>query len=424
MARRRRWLLPLALLAASAAAGEETGGPWVARGEAGEPVVLLHYFWSHGCPHCREAGPALAELAGTRPWLRVESHEVSHPAARERFGALAAEVGEEPRYVPAFFFCGRLRTGFAESSAGALARELDACRLRLERGESAVAGEDAAPAPPEVPLLGRFESFDVERMSLPVLTLVLAGLDAFNPCAFFVLLFLLSLLVHAHSRARILAIGGVFVLFSGLVYFAFMAAWLNAFLVLHELRAVTLVAGAVAVALGAVNAKDYFAPGRGASLSIPERAKPGLYRRMRGLATAARWPSMLAGTVALALAANAYELLCTAGFPMVFTRVLTLEELPTSTYYFYLALYNVVYVIPLAAVVVVFAVTLGSRKLQEREGRILKLLSGLMMLGLGTLLLLAPDRLQNALWALGLLVAAVVTTAVVVAATRGAGRRA
>ena len=89
-----------------------------------------------------------------------------------------------------------------------------------------------------------------------------------------------------------------------------------------------------------------------------------------------------------------------------------------GAYYLSLVLYNVVYVIPLAAVVVVFAATLGSRKLREAEGRVLKLLSGSMMLGLGLLLLLAPVRLQDPIWAAGLLVGALAATAALVIASR------
>jgi ABC-type sugar transport system permease subunit len=95
-------------------------------------------------------------------------------------------------------------------------------------------------SPLELPLLG---SVDPGTLSLPVLTVALASLDAFNPCAFFVLLFLLSLLVHARYRWRMLLIGGVFVFFSGLIYFVFMAAWLNVFLLVGELRIITLLAG-------------------------------------------------------------------------------------------------------------------------------------------------------------------------------------
>ena len=122
---------------------------------------------------------------------------------------------------------------------------------------------------------------------------------------------------------------------------------------------------------------------------------------------------MLAGTVVLAVAANSYELLCTAGFPMVYTRILTLHELPALGYYAYLGLYNTVYVLPLLAIVLVFVATLGARKLSEAEGRVLKLLSGLMMLGLGGLLLVAPERLNSVSTALVLLLGAVTLTTVI-----------
>jgi uncharacterized membrane protein HdeD (DUF308 family) len=127
------------------------------------------------------------------------------------------------------------------------------------------------------------------------------------------------------------------------------------------------------------------------------------------------WP-MLAGTVALAVAANTYELLCTAGFPMVYTRALTLRELPAASYYGYLVLYNAIYVIPLALIVLGFTFTLGSRKLQEHEGRFLKLLSGSMMLLLGLILVLRPEWLQSVLTAVLTLAGAVVLTATLVLA--------
>ena len=122
-------------------------------------------------------------------------------------------------------------------------------------------------------------------------------------------------------------------------------------------------------------------------------------------------PSILVGTITLAIAANAYELLCTAGFPMVFTRILTLHQLSPAAHYVYLGLYNVVYILPLLAIVVMFVVTLGARKLSEDEGQVLKLLSGLMMFGLGIVLFVAPDLLSQPLIAVALMVAALIVTA-------------
>jgi hypothetical protein len=144
-----------------------------------------------------------------------------------------------------------------------------------------------------------------------------------------------------------------------------------------------------------VNIKDYLWFKRGISLSIPESAKPRLYQRVRGLLRAESWPLMLAGTVTLAIVANSYEALCTAGFPMVYTRLLTLQGLPSGAHYGYLAFYNMVYVLPLLVIVMAFAYTMGSRKLSEAEGRVLKLVSGVMMLGLGGALVFAPHWLNS-----------------------------
>ena len=262
-----------------------------------------------------------------------------------------------------------------------------------------------------VPFVG---AVSLGALSLPVLTVTLASLDAFNPCAFFVLMFLLSLMVHAKNRRRMLLIGGVFVLFSALIYFVFMAAWLNVFLLIGELQLITLIAGVVAVVFALINIKDYFWFKQGVSLGIPDEAKPGLFKRMRGLVSADSMPAMVGGTVVLAVAANSYELLCTSGFPMVYTRALTLTDLPTAAFYGYLALYNLIYIIPLLVIVGLFSVRFGSRKLSEREGRVLKLLSGLMMLSLGIALVFAPEALNNPAVAIGLLLMTIVVTAAIV----------
>ena len=221
-------------------------------------------------------------------------------------------------------------------------------------------------------------------------------------------------MVHAKNRKRMLLIGGVFVLFSALIYFVFMAAWLNVFLLIGELQMITLIAGIVAVIFALINIKDYFWFKQGVSLGIPDEAKPGLFKRMRGLVSAESLPAMLGGTIVLAVAANSYELLCTSGFPMVYTRALTLTDLTTAQFYGYLTLYNLIYIIPLLIIVALFAVRFGSRKLSENEGRVLKLLSGIMMLSLGITLVFAPEALNNPVTAIGLLLMTLIVTFVIV----------
>jgi len=254
-------------------------------------------------------------------------------------------------------------------------------------------------------------------MSLPLLTLVLAGVDAFNPCAFFVLLFLLSIMVNAKSRSRMLLVGGIFVFFSGFIYFLFMTAWLNIFKLLgagSDGGMIIFAAGCLALIAGVINVKDYFFTKGDVTLSMSAENRTSLIKRMGKLSNSSSLGALILGSTVLAILANTYELLCTAGFPMIYTSVLSMHNLPDFERYMYLVLYNVVYVIPLAIIVIVFSATLGKRKLTEKEGQTLKLMSGVMMFGMGVALVIDPTSLQNVGLALGLILGSLGVTAIIV----------
>lgn len=208
-----------------------------------------------------------------------------------------------------------------------------------------------------------------------------------------VLLFLLSLLVRLRDRRRMALIAGTFVLVSGAVYFAFMAAWLNLFLAVGLTPLVRGALAVLALVIGAVNVKDFFAFGRGLSLSIPESAKPGLYARMRRVVQAPSLTLSLLSVTALALLVNLVELLCTAGLPALYTSVLAQHALDASAHYGYLLLYIAGYIADDALMVGTAVLALGSGKLTERGGRVLKLISGFVMLALGLVMLFRPDWL-------------------------------
>lgn len=216
-------------------------------------------------------------------------------------------------------------------------------------------------------------------------------------------------------------IGGIFVFFSGAIYFLYMAAWLNLFLYLGELRLITLLAGCIAVIISLINIKDYFWFKKGFSLSIADDEKPKLIDRIRRLLNLDSMTTVIFATVILSIVANSYELLCTAGFPMVYARIMTLNALSTESYYLYLLLYNFIYILPLLTIVILFTIKLGSRKLSEKEGMVLKLLSGVMMLMLGLLLVVSPQLLNNVVAAATILILAISITWVIVKLTNKKG---
>lgn len=231
------------------------------------------------------------------------------------------------------------------------------------------------------------------EINLPLLTIMVGGLDGINPCAIWVLCFLMSFLIYMRDKKRMLIVGVTFVITSGIVYFMFMAAWLNFFLLVGYVDVMRIAIAILAITVGIINVKDFFFFKRGVSLTIPDSKKPSLMKRMRGLLKKESTFALILGTMALAFFANLIELLCTAGFPAIYTRILTLNALSALKYYLYLVLYNAVYVVPLMIIVVSFVVTMGRRKFTERQGRILKLVSGAIMLLLGLIMLLKPEIL-------------------------------
>lgn len=242
----------------------------------------------------------------------------------------------------------------------------------------------------KVPVFG---VLSVSKIGLPAFTFLIGLVDGFNPCAMWVLIFLLSVLVNIKERKKILIVAGTFVIVSGLAYFVFMAAWFNVFQLIGLLRPVQIGLGVIALFVGALNVKDFFAFHKGITLSIPESAKPGIYRRVRKIVAANHLSAALAGAIVLAVAVNIVELLCTAGLPALYTGVLTMQNLPTWANYSYLALYIVAYMLDDAILVAVVVTTLSHRRLQESEGRWLKLLSGVVILLLGAIMIFNPELL-------------------------------
>jgi glutaredoxin len=341
-------------------------------------------MWSRqGCPYCAEASVYLDELRRRRPEVRIVVHDIYlDPRARERFLALSEQNGVQRPGVPSFLVGGAFLVGWG--GAEVTGRTLEALL------------DDAAGPPPEPQRVQTrmFGEIDASALGLPLFTAAIGLLDGFNPCALWVLVFVLSLLVNMQDRRKVLLVGGTFVLASGVVYFAFMAAWLNVFLLVGVSRPIQVGLGALATVIGLVNLKDFVAFGRGFSFSIPDAAKPTIYARMRAVLQAESIGGALGAVVVLALLVNTVELLCTSGLPAVYTQILVARDLPIWQYYGYLALYNVFYMLDDSLLLAAAVVTLRMSKLQERGGRALKLVSGAVMLLLGLALILRPQWLE------------------------------
>jgi glutaredoxin len=368
----------------------------------------IEVFVRDGCPHCAKAEEFLHKLQQERPGLQIVYYNINqNPEYLQRLKQIAQKVHNPSLRVPAFYLNDQLIVGYSdEMSNGQLIRnalgatgletppvqeDFGSCEaekpVSCETSENQAAADSKAESF-QVNLLGH--TISLEEVGLPLFTLAMGLLDGFNPCSIWVLILMISMLAPMQNRMRMLAVAGVFVAVEGVAYFVFMAAWLNLFLLIGLSRLSEMVIAVIAIVAGAINLKDFWAYGRGISLSIPQAAKPGIYNQIRKILQAESLLAAMIGATVLAILVQIVELLCTSGFPALYTRILTLRQLDSLSYYGYLLLYNLAYMFDDFIILGIGVVTLSQQRLQEKEGRRLKLISGLVMLGLGVYLLIMP----------------------------------
>ena len=344
----------------------------------------VEVFSRKGCPHCADAYTFLEKLKSEHPQITIIPRDIySDKKNMGDFVAFNARFEIEQPGVPSFLICDQHVIGFDnKETSGVIIKKL----LGLENSSSTISSPDEVNTP-------IFGAVSVEKIGLPIFTIIIGLVDGFNPCAMWVLLVLLSILVNLRDRKRILMIAGTFVFISGAVYFVFMAAWLNLFLIIGFSRALQISVGLIAILIGTVHIKDYFAFKKGLSLSIPESAKPSLYTRMRNIIYAENLVATFIAVIVMAILVNLIELLCTAGLPALYTQILTLQQLNTVQYYLYLLLYNIAYMFDDALMVGLVIFTMNKQRLGEQQGRWLKLLSGSIIFILGIMLMFKPSLL-------------------------------
>lgn len=341
-----------------------------------------------GCQNCAKAELYLKKLKERHTEVVVEYLDVENDIdAAIRLNELASTHGYSAWGVPAFYIDGRLIVGFrGEDTTGKEIEEL--VEGLLVKNKKMLEGSRATV---NIPLFGEV---GISDFGLPLFTIVIGLVDGFNPCAMWVLIFLLSLLVNLRSRGRMLLIAGVFVFVSGLVYFLFMAAWLNFFFLLAMTRTLQIILGLFAIVAGSIHIKDFIVFKKGLSLSIPEAAKPGIYSRVNRILQAENLIGAIFTVIALAAMVNIVELACTAGLPVIYTHILANQSLSSFEHYAYLILYNLAYIFDDTVMVVIAVVTLSRKKLQEKGGRVLKLVSGSALSLLGLVMIFAPEWLS------------------------------
>lgn len=243
-----------------------------------------------------------------------------------------------------------------------------------------------------LPFIGEVNAMN---FSLPILTIFMGAVDGFNPCAMWIMLFLISLLLGLKSRRRMWLLGVTFIMSSAFVYFLFMAAWLQLILFLGFIVWVRTLIGLLAVTAGGLNLKSYVREKNDSGCKVTGGEKRQLvFAKMKAIAQQNSLWLALGGIILLSFAVNLVELVCSAGFPAVFTQVLSLSDLATWQYYGYILLYIFFFMIDDIIIFAIAMFTLKATGISTKYGKWSKLIGGALMLILGILLIFKPEWLM------------------------------
>jgi len=370
---RFRIVLAIVLGAAFAALQLATNvAPAPASAPAWQHDGRLHVFFHPDCPHCHEA---IAFLKA-QPAVDYVLHDVSTAASEALLLTVARQhgVAEGELGVPLFVRGARYLIGF--DSAETTGREL----LALAADETAIVRPDAEATRISLPLLGEI---DPSRYSLLALTVLMGLSDGFNPCAMWVLVYLISLIAGIRDQRKVWWLVGTFVLTSGILYFLFMTAWLNMFLLIGYIRPLTQLIALLAIGFGADHLFEV-AVTRG--VIVCELGDAG--RRQRTMQWARRLVAAPVGfaslvlVIGLAFAVNAIEFVCSAALPAIYTHTLALTDLSAGMYYGYIALYVTFFMLD-DLVIFGFAAFAVQRIVDTRYAAFSRAVGGAILLGLG-----------------------------------------
>jgi hypothetical protein len=343
----------------------------------------VHFFYLPGCSHC-EAQEIFNEKLENKYSINITPHDGTTPEGIALLTEMLEERGveHEPEF-PITIFGNQVFGGWEseETTGKAIEEALQQC----------LSGECPPPAGEEsrktivLPLIGEIVLADY---SLPALAVILGLVDGFNPCAMWVLVYLISLVATLRDRKRIWLIVGSFVLASGILYFLFMTAWLNLFLFIGYIKSVTIVIGIVALGGGILQVRETIQT-KGAivcEVTDEESRKKTMSKVQEIVSSPLTW-GILVGIIALAFTVNLVEFVCSAAIPAVFTRVLSLASLTTFQYYGYILLYVFFFmlddIVIFGTAAFAFTSNIGNRyaKYSRPVGATILIILGILLLG-------------------------------------------
>lgn len=400
--------------------------------KADEKVINIHLFYGNGCPHCAAEEEFLSDYLKDRTDVKLYKYEVWYDSNnQELLSKVQKEMGTTNKNGVPFTVIGKKTiVGYADGVtdeqikdainyylnndyrdyAGEITGKVKKTEVKEDTTKDESKTEDKKENKIEkaddtkdsdqtdenvtVPVLGKINA---KKVSLPILAVVLGFVDGFNPCAMWILIFLITMLFNMKDRKKMWILGLTFILTSGIVYLMFMLAWLNLATFISKIAFIRLLIAVIALVVGLINVYKYIdslkKKDEGCDV-VDKKDRKKIMEKIISITHEKKFIIALLGIMVLAASVNIIELMCSIGIPLLFTQILAMNNLSTFSYMIYMFIYIFFFLIDDIVIFVISMVTLKVTGLSTKYTKYSHLIGGIIMLIIGLLLIIKPELLM------------------------------
>ena len=400
--------------------------------KADEKVINIHLFYGNGCPHCAAEEEFLSDYLKDRTDVKLYKYEIWYDSHnQELLSKVQKEMGTTNKNGVPFTVIGKKTiVGYADGVtdeqikdtinyylnndyrdyAGEITGKVKKVEVKEDTTKDESKTEDKKENKIEkadgtkdsdqtdenvtVPVLGKINA---KKVSLPILAVVLGLVDGFNPCAMWILIFLITMLFNMKDRKKMWILGLTFIITSGIVYLMFMLAWLNLATFISKIAFIRLLIAVIALVVGLINVYKYIdslkKKDEGCDV-VDKKDRKKIMEKIISITHEKKFIIALLGIMVLAASVNIIELMCSIGIPLLFTQILAMNNLSTFSYMIYMFIYIFFFLIDDIVIFIISMVTLKVTGLSTKYTKYSHLIGGIIMLIIGLLLIIKPELLM------------------------------
>lgn len=370
-----------------------------------EKDLNIYLFYGDGCPHCKEEEKWFESYLKKNDFIKMHRYEVWYNKDnQEKYSKVHDILNDTSSGIPYLIIGETVISGFDEEITPERIKNAveyykninykDKVGIYLGVVEDKNEEEtktDYQELEVKIPILGKQKIKDV---SIGLSAVVIGLVDGFNPCAMWILLFLISMLLGMKNRKRMWALGITFLVSSTLVYFLFLISWLNLAVFLNKILYIRVAIAFVAVLFGVLQVNSFFFKKDDGCEVVDTKNRKKIIKSIQKIVKEKSFVLALLGIILLAASVNIVELLCSLGLPVMFTQILTINEVSKFGQILYSLIYILFFMIDDIIIFIIAMKTLEIKAISNKYGKYSHLIGGLIMITIGILMIYKPEWLM------------------------------